>query len=498
MIGTSVHGDRVEGACGLIWRFCAVVLSVLLQSGCQEPVSTESSSGEAEEYLLGKLNRFNDVVRSRWPVETHTILASDYRSGFAHNYDVVVVVNEIADSIPEPLLTDIRTVGEHEVVWIGWNSSTILNSLGIAGTAYEASADSQMHYASLDLDGTGMVVTDPIELPSHSGLEVLAYLNKDDTERSLIVEFEERLLVVPFELPNFYYHVDSYVSGFLDILDRSMGPPRSVEKLALMRLEDVNPYTYSDEGESIQPLRDVWDYLREEQIPFSIALISRYINPAEGIDMSVADNDDFAALLRQMVHTGQASLIQHGYTHQFDGVSGDDSEFWDENKDAPVQGDSSAWVVSRIMGAQKAMMDADLALPRIWESPHYMESKLDDEVINAFFKYRNDPSPVGNVAFPIKMDGVTYIPENLDYIENLEADLKTMEVKLDVLSHLDGAVASVFWHPYRDIKELHAVISLVRSKGFRFASVAEVLSPLEHAPYTFASSGRKRVLFVAL
>ncbi|GAI50943.1 unnamed protein product, partial [marine sediment metagenome] len=61
--------------------------------------------------------------------------------------------------------------------------------------------------------------------------------------------------------------------------------------------------------------------------------------------------------------------ILHGYTHQYDGVTGIDYEFWDESNNKPVKEDSEEFVQERVISALNILRNAGLSTD-IWETPH--------------------------------------------------------------------------------------------------------------------------------
>ena len=73
-----------------------------------------------------------------------------------------------------------------------------------------------------------------------------------------------------------------------------------------------------------------------------------------------------------MVHNG-GTIVMHGVTHQYKGVTAVDYEFWDDNTGGPIKGETEEADARKIeMGIQEFMKN-DL-YPLVWETPHYTAS----------------------------------------------------------------------------------------------------------------------------
>jgi uncharacterized protein YdaL len=167
----------------------------------------------------------------------------------------------------------------------------------------------------------------------------------------------------------------------------------------------------------------------------------------------------------------------HGYTHQYgaqknpwSGISGDDYEFWDIVRNAPVPEDSTPWALGRLR-AGLAEMQAIGYNPVAWETPHYFASSLASRAVPQVFSttYQRvvyltsdlpdfSPHPGKDFAagqiFPyvIQRDyyGQRVLPENLG---NIEYDIH----EVDPSSFLN--------YPWQDIA-LNAQYALTVRDGF--------------------------------
>ena len=108
--------------------------------------------------------------------------------------------------------------------------------------------------------------------------------------------------------------------------DKSRPAPSHLPRIALIRLEDVSPW-YALNPKRLELLRHIADYLASRHVPFQVAMIPVYLDPAAGIYIGLDSPDDprakkFIATIHYMLSKG-GSIGLHGYTHQMDqGVTG--------------------------------------------------------------------------------------------------------------------------------------------------------------------------------
>src|SRR5262249_47974620 len=99
---------------------------------------------------------------------------------------------------------------------------------------------------------------------------------------------------------------------------------------AVIRLEDVSVVV------GAQRLSRAVDYLSGAGGPFALGLI-----PAQRLEdgrvISLDDQPEFVRELRRAERSG-ATIVLHGYHHTFG--SGEDYEFWDEERKAPLAGET--------------------------------------------------------------------------------------------------------------------------------------------------------------
>lgn len=200
---------------------------------------------------------------------------------------------------------------------------------------------------------------------------------------------------------NFWYIADTPFSFigprdrylvFADILHDILDRKHPEQHRAMVRLEDLSAIT------NPATITLLSDYLYQQKIPFSMAVIPYYIDALGrfngGVRRELALNKDTNLQLAiNYAQTKGGAVIQHGYTHQYGNspnpnmpVSGEDFEFWDLTDqdgdpttynpvNAAIKGETSVTVLAQI-DAGKAELTQSGYLPFAWETPHYQASPV--------------------------------------------------------------------------------------------------------------------------
>ncbi|NOT60886.1 MAG: DUF2334 domain-containing protein [Acidobacteria bacterium] len=214
---------------------------------------------------------------------------------------------------------------------------------------------------------------------------------------------------------------DRYVA-FCDLLHDMLRQPHRENHRALIRLEDVSA--------KVEPtsFRQLVNYLSNQDIPFSVALIPTYRDAfgvnnngaPETIELAQATN-----LLSAAKYARQrgGSLVMHGHTHQYNslpnpvGATGTDWEFWDAPNNAPVQGDSQALMLRRIDAGLTALRAQGL-LPFAWETPHYQGSPLTYRAAQKRFDVKYERGTYYTADRPKLAEGDYAVPQFFPYLIN--------------------------------------------------------------------------------
>jgi peptidoglycan/xylan/chitin deacetylase (PgdA/CDA1 family) len=246
----------------------------------------------------------------------------------------------------------------------------------------------------------------------------------------------------------------------------------------LIRLEDVGPGGYYESAESQMKLVAVADYLYMLGVPFQVAVISRFVNPERGVDCSIGNPYDLAAMrFVQTLHAlcaRGASLGMHGYTHQYgQSISGEGYEFAYSgcNKDCPpgdpqeslveINHFQHSYAYSRFCQALSAFHAAGLR-PDWFETPHYTASEVQRKILEActWLMYEDNPETpdTRQVTFRSSKSllGKTYyVPTPLGYVAGASVDEDVNRIMSEAKRFGEGDLASFFYHPFLEFPYIH-------------------------------------------
>jgi uncharacterized protein YdaL len=306
---------------------------------------------------------------------------------------------------------------------------------------------------------------------------------------------------------------------FADLLFPALAPTAVASKRAAVRLEDVNPTS------SPTALRQMADYLSGQGVPFSVGVIPQYRDPTGVFSGGVARNITLAqapavvSALRYLQSKG-GTLIQHGTTHQFDGlanpynqVSGDDFEFYkaqcSATQNPPYQfhtgcldtdwvilqgalpGDSTAATATRVRSGRSLFTSAGLGTPTVFETPHYSATAASYAGMQQVYGTRyerelffgglltgvSNPAHVFGQFFPYAVRdvyGSTVLPENLGNYEPELFNNNPPRLPADIVANaranlvVTQGVASFFFHPDYPLTALQQIVTGIKGLGYTF------------------------------
>ncbi|SFU85631.1 hypothetical protein SAMN04487886_12282 [Clostridium sp. DSM 8431] len=211
-------------------------------------------------------------------------------------------------------------------------------------------------------------------------------------------------------------------------------------EVALFRFEDFTNGEGYMKAENQVRVKCMGDYLYSSGIKFHIAWIPRFVAPTDGIDNDLLkanniSNVGFVNLLDYLINKG-AEVGLHGYTHQ----SGNDrsavgSDFTSEINNTEEE---AATLIENSINTASA-----LNIPvHFFESTHYSDTPLQQEVIKKYFKYAYEPYDYKNNNNIYKTDDNFFVPTPLGFVEN--EDPTPIIDKLN--SHEPGILKSFFYH----------------------------------------------------
>lgn len=473
------------------------------------PPNTEFSRlGMAYGIMLKNLIGHFDSDAELLPVHSYT-------AGKMQDYAAIFYLGAYYDNpLPAAFLSDVSTT-DKTVVWFKYNLWQLAWN-----SAYGFSAKFGFDFASL----RGMNAVPSAANPAPGFFDTISYKGKSfvkyytfngatgtinadpDIGVTTVLDPTKATTLVPVANPqtgetapyvlrsgNFWYVADmpfSFIGPrdrylvLSDLLHDMLGVNHAESHKALVRLEDVGAMV------SVSAMRRLTDYLYGKSIPFSIAMIPRYVdalgvynnNIPQTVPLSQATN--LKRAINYALPRG-AQIVMHGYTHQYSnlrnphtGVSGDDYEFWNIVANAPVAEDSTAWALGRLNAGLTELRNNGYT-PVAWETPHYHASALASKAMPTVFGntyqrvvYFTADQPNFNAAlnkdfgvgqiypYVIKKDyyGQRIIPESLG---NIEYDISDIDPTSnfnytwqDIVTNAaygktvrDG-YASFFFHPF--------------------------------------------------
>lgn len=476
---------------------------------------------------------------------------TDYVAGQVNAFTATVYLGSTyGEPLPASLLTDVVAT-TRPVIWMNDNIWQLGTAAGVAAFTAKYGWDPTQSYFA----------TDPVTSVAYNGqtlsrdpANLAGILGPDITNAALVQvlasawcattpctslarsadgstfpwAIRSANLTYVGELPFSYVTETDRAIIVADLLFDALRPAITKQHRALVRLEDVSPVS------NPKQITAYADYLSGQRVPFSIGVIPEYTDP-NGVynhgskkTMTLADAPKLVAALKYAQSKG-GTLIEHGYTHQYGktdnpytAVTADDFEFYRARCSTtptppyaffapcgssgtvvelgPVPGDSKSWAAGRVSSGRALFTAAKLAVPDIWETPHYAASAADYAGFAQYFsvRYERDlffggqlaaaPADYTNVYgqfFPYVVHdlyGSTVLPENLGDYEPQAYNGHPARLAADIvaaakanLAVRDG-FASFFIHPYDPISALKSIVTGIKGLGYVFVSTAAVRS----------------------
>ncbi|MBE6047399.1 MAG: DUF2334 domain-containing protein [Clostridium sp.] len=212
-------------------------------------------------------------------------------------------------------------------------------------------------------------------------------------------------------------------------------------EVALIRLEDFTAGDSYMNSENMTKVKCMADYLYSSNIKFHIAWISHFKAPTDNIDNDLLKvnniaNVAYVNLLDYMINKG-GEVGLHGYTHQ--NGDGRSAVSTDLSKDVNNTEEETATLIENAINTASA-----LNIPvHFFESAHYTDTPLQQQVIKKYFKYAYEPFNYENNAKLYRSDDTLFIPTPLGFVEHEDPS----PIINDLNSHKKGALKSFFYHP---------------------------------------------------
>jgi uncharacterized protein YdaL len=418
---------------------------------------------------------------------TYTVTGvNDYTPGLVEKFDRIFYIGFHArNRVPARFLSDLLATRK-QVIWLntGFREFSASPAVRRRFGFRVVRLDSTSKFTEVRAESKTFMKGEPnlnvVEIVSRQKANVVATAFSPQTKRELpyIVSSGNLLYFgdCPFASVS---ETDRYLL-FADMLHDILGQPHKESHTALIRIEDVNPMANPDR------LRDVADILSARGVPFLVGVSPFYVNPGEGIRVSLSEKPDLVDALRYMVQNG-GTIVMHGVTHQYKRVTGSDYEFWDEATNGPVLDETVEAITRKLdMGIQEFMRNG--LYPLVWETPHYTAStrlyetiakyfstaveqrlSIEDVECGQFFPYVIQSDLYGQRIYP---ENLGYVPLDADPKVGEEAVRRILEGAKAHLSVRDG-FASCFFHAFVDPALLKEIIDGVEKLGYEYLDLRE-------------------------
>ncbi|MFI5251297.1 MAG: DUF2334 domain-containing protein [Bacteroidota bacterium] len=460
-------------------------LSLAYQSPAKHVLILYEGADIATNYARGDARELAQLL-GHFTVDYRLEPIQSYKSGDVNNFDRIFIIGFSKKfDPPDRMMRDLFSTST-DVIWLNTGFDRYCQKFDIVGKyGFKFSDfDTVSNFSIVHAGGRVYTKGEPnlniITINTPSKVEVLGTAYSPTRKR------EEKYIV---QSGNFMYVADSPFASadgtdrylyFADLLHDILGQPHSENHRALLRIEDVNAF------ENPGRLRAIADLLSSKNIPFLVGVIPFYVDPQQEIRISMSEKPDFVDALHYMVAHG-ATIVMHGVTHQYQGATAVDFEFWDGTLNKPIHNDSKEYVEKKMRMGLDEFWKNNL-YPLIWETPHYTATQLDYSVFSEFFNTAMEQrmvidNPDYSQYYPYiinhDLHGQRLIPETLGYIPDNDssgAEQQSLQLLVDgaraELGVRDG-FASAFIHPVIDTKYMAEYVDSVEALGYTFMDVKE-------------------------
>jgi uncharacterized protein YdaL len=411
---------------------------------------------------------------------------ADYRPGEMNGYDVIFYVGSgLKNEPPQEFLEDVYTTS-HQVVWLNTGMIDFCRRFNVAKRFgfTVSSIDSVSRFDRVRIGTSTLDKGEPklgmIRITNGRIARALATAFSSITRREAPYAVQARNLLYFGDSPFAFATPTDHYLFFADYLHEILGQDHESSHHAMIRIEDVT--LFDDPAR----LREIADLLSSREIPFMVGVIPFFVDPGAGIRLSLSDKPELVDALQYMVRNG-GTIVMHGVTHQYKGVTASDFEFWDDNTGAPIKGETEDQIARKLeMGIQEFMKNG--IYPLVWETPHYTASFQLYKTVARYFSTAceqrlalEDADYSQYFPYVIKKDlfGQTIYPEDLGYVP-LDPDINKGRASVDLL--LAGAkaqlnvrdgISTAFFHAFLDLSLLERLVDGMQDLGLTFLDMRE-------------------------
>ncbi|HEX2868572.1 MAG TPA: DUF2334 domain-containing protein [Ignavibacteriales bacterium] len=410
----------------------------------------------------------------------------DYKAKELNNYDYTFYIGfYVHNTVPKRFFEDLMKTNR-QVIWMNTGMAEasrmpgFKQRFGFSISRIDSSYQFDLVKANKKVFTKGEGKNNLIEISEKNKVEVLAtaVASKKKVEVPYIVRSGNLLYIAdsPFAYAT---ETDRYLL-FADMLHDILHEEHESSHSAILRIEDVNPTDSPDK------VREVVDVLSERGIPFLIGVIPFYVNPGDGTRLSLSDKPDLVDALKYAVRNG-GSIVMHGSTHQYRGITASDFEFWDGDADKPIKNQTEGDIRKKIeLGIQEFMKNG--LYPIAWETPHYTASFLLYKTIGQYFSTaieqrlaieNSDYSQYFPYIINKDLFGQKIFPENLGYVP-LDKDINVSRKYVQniiqgarVNLNVRDGFAACFFHSFLDVSLLKELVDGIRALGYTYIDLKD-------------------------
>jgi uncharacterized protein YdaL len=410
----------------------------------------------------------------------------DYKFNELKNYDYIFYIGyEVRNQIPTKFLLDVYNT-DKPVIWLNTGMVEfcqrydIKNKFGFTVTNIDSITKYNQVFANNAAFTKGESHLNIIRITNTGKIKILGKAYSSIKQRESPYAISANNLIYFAASPFAYAVPGDHYNYFADLLHDILHEEHETSHSAMIRIEDVTVFENPDN------LREIADILSSRGIPFMVGVIPFFVDPGEGTRLSLSDKPNLVDALQYMVHNG-GTIVMHGVTHQYKGVTAADYEFWDDNTGGPIKGETEETDARKIeMGIQEFMKN-DL-YPLVWETPHYTASFTLYKTIAKYFSTAceqrlsiEDADFSQFFPYIIKKDlfGQTIYPENLGYVP-LNPDKEASRASVDELLknaksqlYVRDGMSTAFFHAFLDLDLLKQLVDGMEELGYTFLDMRE-------------------------
>jgi hypothetical protein len=217
--------------------------------------------------------------------------------------------------------------------------------------------------------------------------------------------------------------------------------------------------------------------LQDAKLPIAISVIPVFSDPAHKSETPLSHDRSIVGVVRGAQRAG-AAIILNGYTHQYQGRTGDDAEFWDTARNRPPPDRTPSDTAERIRKAIAEMSRCGL-YPIVWSTPRGRASSSDyaeiAKVCSTAWERRLTsvlaPAPQ-TFPFLIARDGFgeQVIPDNLGLLRS-SGDIETILEQARCQTVVPDPWLTVAVSPDAPLDAVKVLLSGIKEMGFEFTDL---------------------------